>query len=249
MTLLKKDSPIPLYIQFKEYLLDWIERGELEPGQRLPSEREFCDQFGVSRITIRQALNELTRDGLIQSVPGKGTFVARKHEGEFHPLVSFSQYVRTRGQSPSSRILNQVVIHASPRLARVLQIPTDSEVVLMKRLRLVDGEPSALQTVYLPSELCPDILKHDLEKGSLYKVLRDEYGLVPVRADNSFEARLAEPEERELLHLPHPSAVLVMRQTSYLKDGRPIEYTRSIYRANERFHSIHGPLISDEEDL
>lgn len=88
MSILDKDSPIPLYIQFKEYLLDRIERGELEPGQRLPSEREFCDQLGVSRITIRQALNELVRDGMIQSVPGKGTFVGRKQEGEFHPLQS-----------------------------------------------------------------------------------------------------------------------------------------------------------------
>ena len=249
MSILDKDSPIPLYIQFKEYLLEQIERGELKAGQRLPSEREFCDQFSVSRITIRQALNELMRDGLIESVPGKGTFVAKKQEEEFHPLGSFSQQIQAQGQNPSSRTLKQAVIYASQRLARELQIPTDSKVILIERLRLADGEPRALQTTHLPLELCLDILKHDLEKGSLYQVLLDEYNLVPVRADNSFEARLAEPEEEDLLHLLHPSAVLVMRQTSYLEDGRPLEYTRSIYRANERFHSIHGPFIPDEKDL
>ena len=85
--------------------MDRIERGELEPDQRLPSEGEFCELLGISRITVRQALNELTRDGLVQSVPGKGTFVARKQEGEFHPLLSFSQSVRDMGQVLSSRIM------------------------------------------------------------------------------------------------------------------------------------------------
>ena len=249
MSNLDKDSPIPLYIQFKEYLLDRIERGELEPGQWLPSEREFCDQFGVSRITIRQALNELMRDGLIQSVPGKGMSVAQKQEGRFRPMASFSQYIRARGQSPSSRVLEQTVIRASRGLARELQIQTHAEVVLIERLCLADGEPCVLQTAYLPSELCPNILKQDFAEESLHQTLRGEYGLVPVGADNSFEARLAELGEEELLRLPHPSAVLVMRQTSYLRDGRPLQYTRLIYRANERFHSIHGPITSGEEDL
>jgi GntR family transcriptional regulator len=247
--MLNKDSPVPLYIQFKEYLLDQIESGELKLSQRLPSEREFCDQFGISRITVRQALNELMRDGLIQSVPGKGTFVASKREEEFHPLTSFSQHMHTRGQSPASEILNQAVIRSSPRLARQMQLAVDAEVALIDRLRFVDGKPRALQTAYLPLVLCPDILKHDLVDGSLYKTLHDRYGLVPIRADNSFEARLAEPKEEDLLRLPHPAAVLVMRQTCYLKNNRPVEYTRSIYRANERFHSFYGPLISGEEDL
>jgi GntR family transcriptional regulator len=248
-TLIYKDSPVPLYIQFKEYLLDRIERGELEPDQRLPSEREFCEQFGVSRITVRQALSELARDGLIRSVPGKGTFVARKQEGEFYPLLSFSQSVRDMGYMPSSRIIKKNLVPASKRLARELQIPTDAEVALIERLRLVDGEPCALQTAYLPSDLCPKLLERDIERASLYAVLRDQYGLVPVRAINSFEARLAEPEEREYLDLPTPSAVLVMRQTSYLENSdRPVEYTRSIYKADQRFRTSYVPTISGEED-
>lgn len=96
----------------------------------------------------------------------------------------------------------------------MLQIPTDSEVVLIKRLHLIDDEACVLQAAYLPSNLCPNILKQDLAKDSLYSVLSDEYGLVPVKANNSFEARLADADEREDLLLPHPSAVLVMRQTS-----------------------------------
>ena len=229
--------------------MERIERGELEPDQRLPSEREFCDQLGVSRITVRQALSELTRDGLVRSVPGKGTFVAKKQEGEFHPLLSFSQSVRDMGQVPSSRIINKTLVPASKRLARELKIPTDAEVVLIERLRLVDGEPCALQTAYLPSDLCPNLLEQDLEWASLYAVLRSQYGLVPVRAINSFEARLAEPEEREYLGLPTPSAVLVMRQTSHLENGSSIEYTRSIYKANQRFQSVYSPIIASEDDL
>jgi len=248
MRKLKKDSPIPLYIQLKEHILARIERGELEAGQRLPSERELCDQFGVSRITIRQALGELMRDGLLQRIPGKGTFVARKREDEFHPLASFSQQVRAQDQSPSSRILKQTVTRASERLARQLQVPTHSRVALIERLRLADGEVRALQTAYIPLELCPNLLKHDFQKESLYHVLQTVYGLTPVRADHWFEARLADPDEERLLRLAHPSAVLVMRQTSYLQDGRPIEYMRSIYRANERFHSVYGARASDGDE-
>jgi len=248
MRKLKKGSPIPLYIQLKEHILARVERGELKPGQRLPSERELCDQFAVSRITVRQALAELMRDGLLQSVPGKGTFVARKREDEFHPLASFSQQVRTQSQSPSSHVLNRSAIRASERLARQLQVPIHSKVALIERLRLADGEARALQTAYIPLELCPDLLKHDFEKESLYQVLQTVYGLTPVRADHWFEARLADPNEERLLHLAHLSAVLVMRQTSYLQDGRPIEYTRSIYRANERFHSVFGSRASDVDE-
>jgi len=248
MRKLKKDSPIPLYIQLKEHILARMERGGLKPGQRLPSERELCDQFGVSRITIRQALGELMRDGLLQSVRGKGTFVARKREDEFHPLASFSQQVRAQGQSPSSLVLNQSVTRASERLARQLQVSINSRVALIERLRLAGGEVRALQTAYIPLKLCPGLLKHDFEKESLYQVLQMVHGLTPVRADHWFEARLADPNEERLLHLPHPSAVLVMRQTSYLQDGRPIEYTRSIYRANEGFHSVYGSRASDVDE-
>ncbi len=248
MPKLNKNSPIPLSIQTKEHLLAQIESGELKPGQRLPSERELCKQFSVSRITIRPALQELMRDGLVQSVPGKGTFVIQKLEEEFHPLSGFSQDVQTQGHSSSSRILKQTVTHASLRLAKQLQIPNKSQVAFIERLRLVDGEPRLLQATYVPLELCPDILKHHFETESLYRILSELYRLAPVRADNSFEARLAQAEEEELLLLPHPAAVLVMRQTSYLKDNRPIEYTRSIYRANDRFHSIYGPFSSHEED-
>ena len=99
------------------------------------------------------------------------------------------------------------------------------------------------------TRLCPNILKQDFAKDSLYTVLSDEYGLVPVKANNSFEARLADADEREDLLLPQPSAVLVMRQTSYLKNSRPVEYTRSVYKGNQRFESIHGSLVSSQQDV
>jgi GntR family transcriptional regulator len=243
MTTLDKNSSIPLRIQFKEYLTNRIDRNELKPGQRLPSERAFCEQFGISRITVRQALAEMARDGLIYTVPGKGTFIARKQT--FRPLVSLSQQIRERGQIPSNRILKQEIIHAPVRLARVLQIQVGSEVAKIERLRFADDESYAVQSIYIPHALCLNILTYDFETGSLLQILGDGYGLMPVSADSEFEARLATSDEEQLFRLPRPSAVLVMRQTSYLENNVPIVYIRFIFRANESLRSTHGVLVSD----
>jgi GntR family transcriptional regulator len=146
--------------------------------------------------------------------------------------------------------LAKTIISASELDAKVgkeLEINDDFEVAKIKRLRYVDGKPFVLQTAHLPRELCENILKEGLT-GSLYQVLRKKYELVPVRAKNMYEARLAEPEEVELLELPKLSAVLVMFQTSYLEDNRPLEYTYSIYRGLQRFGSGHVPLVSRDSD-
>ena len=213
--MIEKDSPIPLYIQFKAFLLEMIRNGTYKPSQKLPSMKEFCDKFDVSPITIRPALEELDQDGLIYRVPGKGYYISEERSHEFLPLSSFS--AQMAGKNPSSQVVKNIVTWAGRGLARILDISINDKVALIERVRLVENEPWSLQRAYLSLDLCPDITNHDFEVSSLYDVLRDKYDLEPVEAEIEYVARLALPEEAEALLLPEPAAVLVMRQISFLK--------------------------------
>ena len=234
---LHKNSSIPLYIQFKEGLLAKIESGEWQPGYKLPSERRLCEQYDISRITVREAIKELVRDGLVESAPGKGNFVCYKAVAEYKPRASFTIATQMKNQMPSSHLIAQEIICASFGLVRELEIPLNTKVLMIHRLRLANGEPRILQKAFVPLSYCPTLESHDFGEESLYHVLESECNIIPaVSARTSFEARLADEMEARLMRLMQPAAVLITRQTSYMANGRPIEYCRSTYRANERFY-------------
>ena len=237
--MLDKDSPVPLHVQLRDLLREQILSGTLPPHTQLPSERELCLQYGVSRITVRQALGELSHEGLIYTTVGKGTYVAvPKVQEELQPLSSFTEDVRRRGMTASSRVLQATIVPADDRLAELLRVPRGAEVVRLHRLRLANGLPLAVQLTWLPHHLCPELLAYDLASSSLFDILRREYHLRLVRAETSIEAALATPEERELLQLPTPAAVLISEQTTYLDTDAVIEFARSVFRGDSyRLHA------------
>ncbi len=221
---LSRDSATPLYEQIKQRLLQDIETGVLEPHTRLPSERRLVEQFGVSRITVRQALSELVQEGYLYTQPAKGFFVAEQPQPyELNVLLSFTSVACERGLTSSSRVLEASIIPASPALAQQLLVPLGAEVVSLARLRLIDGVPVRVEHVWLPHDRCPGILKHDMSQASLYAILRDEYGLVLTHAHTTIRARLASAQEREWLELADPDAVVTVDQLTYAQDDRPIE--------------------------
>jgi GntR family transcriptional regulator len=220
---ISRDSAVPLYQQIKQILLRDIESGVLESHTRLPSERKLVEQFGVSRITVRQALSELVQEGYLYTQPAKGFFVAEQPQPyELNVLLSFTSVAQERGLNPSSRVLEASVIPASQALARQLLVPPGAEVVSLVRLRLINDVPVRVEQVWLPHDRCPGILQHDLSK-SLYAILSDEYGLVLKQADTTIRARLASAQEREWLELANPDAVVTVDQLTYAQDGRPVE--------------------------
>ena len=153
-----------LYQQIADSLLEQIQTGELEPGARLPSEKDLSETYGAGRNTIRHALSELAAEGYLESVQGVGTFVTETHfpkTVEF--LYGFSQEMAQRGRTVASRVLEAEIIPADPLLARVLRVQLGAEVVFLNRLRLVDGNPAALERAYLPHAFCRGILEHDFE--------------------------------------------------------------------------------------
>lgn len=243
MARLKRNHPLPLYVQLHESLRADIHAGRWQPHQQLPSERELCERFRVSRITVRQALLELTREGLIYSRVGKGTFVSEpKIDQQLKTLTGFSQDMCARGSTPSSRVLEAKLQPATNDQASALHVSPNSEIVILSRIRFADGVPLAIETAHLPHHLCPNLLHHDFAVESLYDVLEREYGYRLTRAEQTIEAALANPREMALLQLVPPAPVLVMERLTFTDQGVLIEHVHSTYRGDRyKFRSALAP--------
>ena len=243
MTRLKRNHPLPLYVQLYETLRADIQSRRLAPHEQIPSERALCERFHVSRMTVRQALIDLARAGFIYSRVGKGTFVSEpKIDQQLRTLTGFSQEMKNRGDVPSSRVLEAKLQPASDDIAQILRIPIGSEIVLLTRVRLAAGNPLAIETVHLPHHLCPNVLRHNFAVKSLYDVLEREYGYRLTRADQTIEAALAGPREIALLQLTPPAPVLMMERLTYTDQNVLIEYAQSTYRGDRyKFRSALAP--------
>lgn len=230
---LDRQSSIPIFAQVKAAIEDAIERGEFQPHRRIPSERELSIRFGVSRMTIRQALIELIGAGSVYTRTGKGTYVAeRKIEQPLQRLTSFTQDITARGMRPSSRLIGADLLPAPIELAHALSIPAGSELVRIQRLRLADDDPLAIETSHLPHSRCPGLLDHDLERQSLYALLHERYGLELASAKQTIQASAPTKDERSLLDLPSGVPVLRIHRFTATRDGAACEFVHSVYRGD-----------------
>lgn len=245
MTRLQRNHPLPLYAQLRDTLRADLLAGRLRAHEQLPSERELCARFHVSRMTVRQALLDLAREGLIYSRAGKGTFASEpKIDQQLKTLSGFSQDMRSRGSVPSSRVLEAKTERADARLARILKLSPGDKVIVLTRVRLSDSIPLAIETAHLPHALCPNLLRHDFARESLYAVLEREYGYRLTRAEQTIEAALARPREAALLQIALPAPVLVMERLTYTDQGMLIEYVHSIYRGDR--YKFYSTLTSQQ---
>jgi GntR family transcriptional regulator len=238
---LDRQSSVPIFGQVRTLLEEAIARGELTANRRIPSERELSIRLGVSRMTVRQALLAMIADGIIYTRSGKGTYVAeRKIEQPLQQLTSFSQDIVARGMRPSSRVLEAELLPAPLELAHALDIRPGAELVRIRRLRLADDEPVALETSHVPHAIAPGLLAHDLANRSLYELLRTKYGVEFASAKQTIEASEATAEERELLLLPRRIPVLRLHRFTSGVDGRVLEFVRAVYRGDR--YQLHVEL-------
>ena len=233
MNALDKSLPLPLYHQLKNILMARIESGEWEPGQQIPTETSLSERFGVSKITVRQAMRDLADLGYIRREQGRGTFVskAKLNQGP-RELTSFSEEMRRHNLPTQSQVLEQTLQGADPAAAEALRIAGGDPMLVLKRLRMASGEPIAIQTAHIPAALVPGLVEENLENVSLYEILQSRYGLHPANARETHFAVLVEPAEAALLKVEPYSAALAARRVSCLADGQPLELVTSIMRGD-----------------
>lgn len=227
-------APVPKYYRVREALLDRINNGTLPPGALVPSEPELCREFGVSRITVRKAIGDLVHDGKLRTEQGRGTFVVKPKLQERFVQRAFGIYedLERRGLRVTTDVLRQEIIPAPPEVAARLRLPRDEAVHILVRVRAVDGEKLLLSTTYIPAALCPALAHEELTSGSLYRLLREQYGLRIAWGERSLEAVAASREEARLLDLALASPLLLLDTVAYLPDGRPFEYSRVLQRGD-----------------
>ncbi len=226
---------IPKYFQLANILREKIENGEFPAQDVIPSERQLEEQYNLSRPTIRQAIDLLERQGYLYRVHGKGTFVSPpKLQKGMLELTSFSEDMRNRGLTPGARILEYGYMQPSVKIARQLGLnPKDTQVLRIKRLRTGNGEPIGLQDSYLALEKNQVITQEEIEqKGSIYAILQQKYGIYPTEADETLEVTLATPEEAELMQIPNGSPLLLNERTLWSQDRKAIEFVSILYRGD-----------------
>lgn len=227
-----RSSPVPLYQQIRRWLREQIASGALKPNARVPSERALTATFSVSRMTVRAALDEMIREGLLYRVPGKGTFVAPPRlEQPLHVLSSFTEDMLARGLRPGGRVLFRGLVSAPEHVAQALDAPAGERVVKLERLRLADGEPMSIETAFLRADRCRFVLEGELDDRSLYALLR-EHGIKLAWAEQSVGARLPSSREAHLLGIRRTVPVITTVRITHVTSGEVIEYVTSSLRSD-----------------
>jgi GntR family transcriptional regulator len=229
-----KTSPVPFYYQLRLLLERAVTSGALGVGEQVPTEAALCERYDVSRTVVRQALSDLERHGLLTRIKGKGTFVAEPKLSELvaQSLTSLHEDLAARGQRLATKVLRLEVEPVSPHVAQMLRLPESERIVLLERLRLLNGQPLVMTTAHMPYSLCAPILELDMTDRSLFETYEQELGLKLHRGTRAVEARAAGSEIAKHLGIQEGAPVLTFTGVTHLEDGRPIEYFVGIHRGD-----------------
>ena len=244
---LDKNGFIPLYFQIQRALMEKIQSGDLSEGDPLASEEELSRYYQVSRMTARQALHGLKTSGYAFSEKGRGTFVTRpKLEKNIMHLQGFTEDMRQRGMKPSSKLLEQTVIASTEDLMQKLKLDPDDKVMHLRRLRLADNIPMAIEDSHIPMKQFPGLERIDFAKHSLYQTLRERYGVRVGYADEIIEALPATKEESDLLTVQRKASILSITRVIMTTQETPVEAACSRYRGDRYRASIRVPMTAIE---
>lgn len=228
---------IPLYYQIENVLREKITSGAFGDGERLPTELELIKEYGVSRITVRQALQSLSADGLIDRKQGRGTFVAerkskkRKFSGTIHLTGSLDELIELGVDTPV-KVLEMNQVEADVHEAELLQIKVGSPIYRLNRLRLYENKPFGLIINYLPESIGSRLTLAELSSGALLHTLESKLGYHLESARQEIKAELADPYLANLLEIRVGNALLSIERTVYADGGIPVEYVHMLYRSD-----------------
>lgn len=224
----------PVYVKFKEMIRSQIENGTLAPGDKLPSERELAATHGLARMTVRQALTELVRAGVLYREQGRGTFVS-SHRIQQRNISSFTETVRQRGMTPETRVTFFSIVEPTEAVAKTLDIK--GEVYRAVRIRLANRTPVAVEEIYIPLHICPGLSRSDLD-GSLYNLITNEYGHKIASADSSMSAELPGTKLQKALGITRQTPVLKVNSLYIASSGNTLYYERAAYRTDMYEYNI-----------
>jgi GntR family transcriptional regulator len=235
---------VPLYYQLENVLREKITSGTFIPGEQLPTESELIEQYGVSRITVRQALTTLAEEGLIERQQGRGTFVAqrktrrRKFDDVTHLTGSLDELIEMGLDTPI-KMLEFNRIEANKQEAELLQVKLGTPVYMLKRVRMHEGKPYSLIVNYLPLEIGEQLTEDELNSGTILRTIETKFGFYLHEAKQQIKAELADPYVANLLGVRVGSALLSIERTVYTDEGNPVEFVHGLYRSDIYGFSVH----------
>ncbi|MGE5618401.1 MAG: GntR family transcriptional regulator [Sphingomonadaceae bacterium] len=233
--MLDERSPVPLYYQLQEIIRSRIESGQWGPGQQLPPEAELCEEFNLSRGTVRQALADLVREGLLHRRRGKGSFVATPKipQDLLRVATGFSEYAKqVIGTELGSRLIEVTTIPANRSLARRFELAEGDELYEIRKVKLAHERPYFMSTSYVPKAVCPDLDKEDHSTGSLFQLLRQKYGIAVTKVEGWFEPILVNEYEASVLDLPKGAPAMLYERMRYTASNRPVMLNKHIIRGD-----------------
>lgn len=245
---LYRRNGIPLYHQIQQRLLEQIQSGVFKPSEPIPSIQKLANRMGVSQMTVRQAVKSLCELGVIYSRQGKGTFISRiKLERDFRQVLSFSEETRSRGATPHSKLISFRIQMPSREAQEALALGHKDKIFRLRRVRYADAVPMGIECSCLPVSLCPDLLETFDPETSLYQKLAEQYRIHLVVTNEVVEVGKASEEEARYFEVAPQSPVFLFTRLSFLENGRPVEYVKSVYRGDR--YKIVNRLVRNKREI
>ena len=232
------NSDKPKYVQLREILRNQIEDGEFLPGSKIPSENELVETYGIHRLTVRNAINALVKEGLLKPVQGKGVFVAgKKMQSDLNRLSGFRSKMQEHGAEPGTQTLLKTTRKAGTKYAKIMEINPEDEIYYFRRLYYVDREPASLEDIYIPKSIAPGLEDVDLDVISLFDILRS-HGVKINRAWQTLSVTRLDAKDSRWLKLDQDQVVFLFECVSRDEQGRVIEFNRSYSRSDTASYTV-----------
>ncbi len=240
MKIVNKNIDIPIHVQLYEIIKEMIESKHLQEGTYLMPEREICKIQNISRMTVNKAILNLVNEGLLERKQGKGTFVAyKKQKYKFQNLKGFTEVMNEKGLKVKNEILSFELDTQSDNVREKLNISNENELIFkIKRLRFIDEDPFAIETVYIPKKMCKDLTEKLVEENSLYKLFKERYKYNTKKAIQTIEPTLLNIEEANILHRDKNSLALKFNRVVQTENEEILEYTISIFTSDKHQYEI-----------
>lgn len=235
-----KNSPVPIYYQISSFFAEEIKKGNILPEERLLSESEIANALNISRMTARQAINELVKSGLVYRVKGKGTFVSKPRiERQHQKLRGFFEDMRAKNLSPNAQVLSLCETNPTVEIQRALNISFEDKCFKMERIKFTNDEPIAVETMYIIKKYCPNLLDYYQGTGRLFEILENNFNLEIDHAEEKVRAAKATKRQAQYLGMPTGSLLLQINRIIYLTNSQPITFVNTLFN-NDRYsyHTI-----------